>query len=36
MTIEEAVEIVRKNWPDARYSELREALQLLIDVATTV
>lgn len=30
MTKEEAIEVVKKNWPDNRYTLLREALKTLI------
>lgn len=30
MTREEAIEVVKKNWPDSRYTSLREALEFLI------
>lgn len=30
MTREEAIEVVKKNWPDNRYTLLREALKTLI------
>ena len=30
MTREEAIEVIRKNWPDASFTQLREALETLI------
>lgn len=30
MTREEAIEVVKKNWPDSRYTSLKEALETLI------
>jgi len=35
MEIKEAVEIIKKNWPDAKYSMLREALQVVLDNLST-
>lgn len=32
MTNQEAIETIRKNWPDERYSMLREALTIAIDI----
>jgi hypothetical protein len=30
MTPQEAIEAIKKNWPDDRYTSLREALELAI------
>ena len=35
MEIKEAVEIIKKNWPDSKYSMLREALQVVLDNLST-
>lgn len=35
MTRDEAIKVIRANWPDARYSMLREALNVAIDALAT-